>query len=521
MTKELRIGGFFASKSILLSLVQNSEKMMTGITEYDLTGNKDAMSFKTVEKVCSDRVISCLVNKEEYATKACLELNRHIIRAYIDPDVAPLDRIYSAWYTVWFCRVWKEALKFTREDSSKPKKHDLYEATLKDSFISTNLHVCIELNAHAMLRFMTMCRDLGMPELFLMNLTGSQPCEQMFRCLRSMTTTFNTTVNFDIKEVLEKAKRTQAASAIMLSNPNFEFARQDHKTDMFVPQDLPDDIAINGKVMSAFNDVKKGFLKLSKCIRINLNFQLIYSHIKTILEFVVQSGPPRINLSDLKPTVQKTASLDSDEENLFDEEDLDEVDDDEHFDKNESDESRAFIDNYDELLQMTNGLGNSRSGMKEIHDNDTPKGFLKFLRDDDSFVVRKSTLLWMMATESGKDSSDRLYRFRTDKSLVPSNQSQEKIQAGDFIVMAINNKPAVCRAIGFKYSNAKYKFKSNSCPIKNEEGQGVEVLVQQFNETENNTLKIANKQDCYVKIEAYIRHVNTSRDTKTGKYLIA
>lgn len=114
------------------------------------------------------------------------------------------------------------------------------------------------------LRFMVLCRDLQKPELFLVDLTGSQDCEGSFRALRSMTSTFNTVVNFDIKEVLERAKRIQTATSIMKRVDEYEFARNGKEKNSFVPTKLLTDDEIIEVVTTGWNDVKTLFIKLGE-----------------------------------------------------------------------------------------------------------------------------------------------------------------------------------------------------------------------------------------------------------------
>jgi hypothetical protein len=51
------------------------------------------------------------------------------------------------------------------------------------------------------------------PESMRIWLTGSQACEQLFRLLRSMTSTFSTMVNFSLKGIMETIHRLQHVSA--------------------------------------------------------------------------------------------------------------------------------------------------------------------------------------------------------------------------------------------------------------------------------------------------------------------
>lgn len=78
----------------------------------------------------------------------------------------------------------------------------------------------LELNAHALLAFMKYCIDNNTPEQFLISCLSSQPCEDLFRQLRSMAPVEQTIVNFNIKELSEKLKRLQMKTNIMYRHSN-------------------------------------------------------------------------------------------------------------------------------------------------------------------------------------------------------------------------------------------------------------------------------------------------------------
>lgn len=92
--------------------------------------------------------------------------------------------------------------------------------------ITTNAYHCLELNAHALILFICMCRDKNIPEQCIIEFLSSQPCEELFRELRSMSTTNQTVVNFSIKELTEKLKRIYMKRCIMYKHRhqiNFPF----------------------------------------------------------------------------------------------------------------------------------------------------------------------------------------------------------------------------------------------------------------------------------------------------------
>lgn len=70
---------------------------------------------------------------------------------------------------------------------------------------TSNAYACLELNAHAMILLIERCRNS--PDQFLILNFSSQPAEELFRELRSMTSTSETQVEFSMKEFGEKLRR--------------------------------------------------------------------------------------------------------------------------------------------------------------------------------------------------------------------------------------------------------------------------------------------------------------------------
>lgn len=83
-----------------------------------------------------------------------------------------------------------------------------------------NAYHCLELDAHAIILFVCICSDQKVPEQFIVEFLPSQPCENLFRELRSLSSTHQTVVNFSIKELTEKLKRIHMTRSIMYKNRN-------------------------------------------------------------------------------------------------------------------------------------------------------------------------------------------------------------------------------------------------------------------------------------------------------------
>lgn len=175
----------------------------------------DRMNFPSVLRMCDANVINLLKEnvKNSVGTVIYLEMMRDIIESYRDKDLHPIDRIQKIWYAVFICRLWREYVE--------SKSH----LTLEANFLTHNCYTCIELNAHCLVLIMLYLKERDMPHLFRPEFFESQPCEQMFRQIRSFTSTYSTVVNCSIKEIVSRINKIQLQSEIALNCKDFEFPR--------------------------------------------------------------------------------------------------------------------------------------------------------------------------------------------------------------------------------------------------------------------------------------------------------
>lgn len=190
---ELRIGKFLITPGHLKKLIENVSKDKHCLTE-SMLNSADKMNYDTVEKMADPKVASCLdqhINDSE-ATVAFLRVLGQILDSFLKKDLTPTERCYKMWHATFFFRIWRNWIMES-------------EFSLTKNFISLNCYTCIELNAHCLVDFMKKCSN--QPKLFLPWLSSSQPCEKMFRKLRSLTSTYSTVVNFSVLEVLRRLNR--------------------------------------------------------------------------------------------------------------------------------------------------------------------------------------------------------------------------------------------------------------------------------------------------------------------------
>ena len=138
------------------------------------------------------------------ATKCYVEIMESVVSSYLDKSLDIVCRIEKIWYAAFFLRYWRKWVLL----------HHLY--TLKSNFITQNCYMCVELNAHALIVFVMTIRDRfqGNCSNFVPWMLGSQSCEQMFRTVRSMSSTFSTVLNFSVLGLLRRLHRLDIQLAI-------------------------------------------------------------------------------------------------------------------------------------------------------------------------------------------------------------------------------------------------------------------------------------------------------------------
>lgn len=161
------------------------------------------MNFESIDSLSAPCVTDLLENEEFKATQRILIITRYILDSFLDKSISIERRVYLLWYATFFLRLWRSWIK----------EHNTYN--LSKNWLTSNTYVCIELNAHALLILIEKCRQNENHDTLLSWLYSSQPCERFFRQTRSMTSTYETKVNFDMLDILRRKHRIQALNDIV------------------------------------------------------------------------------------------------------------------------------------------------------------------------------------------------------------------------------------------------------------------------------------------------------------------
>jgi hypothetical protein len=190
----LKLGDKVASINFLRILLNNenvskNDHMLNNTDVGTFDSTTDKMNANSTQKICNQKVIELLKNHVagSEGTAAYLQIMRFLYDAFIEPTTAPIDRLQKAFQALIFVRIWRNNLE--RKESSL--------------FITNQLWTCLELNV----AFLYDLVIQGKGHLVLV--WNSQPCEETFRTLRSMTSHSLTEINFTFLESMEKLNRVE------------------------------------------------------------------------------------------------------------------------------------------------------------------------------------------------------------------------------------------------------------------------------------------------------------------------
>lgn len=158
---------------------------------------KDRQNFSSVLKMCHPRVIELLKVhvKDSDGTIFYLQMMSDVLESYMNNDLTPLQRIRKIWYPLFIIRIWRNQIE---------KNH-----LLKENFLTSYSYFCIEQNAHSLVLIMLHLKKINRADLFLPHLYSSQPCESLFRALRSFSPTYSTVTNCTMKAAISTISKIQ------------------------------------------------------------------------------------------------------------------------------------------------------------------------------------------------------------------------------------------------------------------------------------------------------------------------
>lgn len=291
-----------------------------------------------------------------------------------------------------------------------------------ENCVTTNCYWGMEINAHALINFIILCRDKNYA--FDITLLQSQACESFFRTCRSFTSTESTVVNFDMHSFESRLNRIEAKIEITQKRKDdFKFPRLKETDDNFRLQ-LPSNINIVGIVEEA----KHQATCLLNTFGINVTEELFRECI-----FVRK---PKEKRDDHMGNFEFVPVYENIEEvNIADVCDVDEL----------------FTNAGSELQVKDSCSSNDRNTFK--------------IRNKNGKVVRvkKSTFIWMLQSDISRVSTDRLHRFHEaskvdEKRMIFLNETRQNISIGEWILIDVGDgNLLICKVYEFVYLSGKRK----------------------------------------------------------------
>lgn len=432
----LPLGNYEVAAEHLYQLLSQFAKDKHLLTTSDLNA-EDKMNFSAAERICSEAVTAHLDNiPGSFGTASYLKMMRFVLASFLDNELSLPSRLYYMWYAVFFLRIWRSWIK----------QHKSYNT--RENFLSDNCYLCIELNAHGLIKLINQMKENKLdPKMFNICNFSSQPCEQLFRAARSMTTTNSTMINFSIQDLLRRIDRIKTINSFLFDldlarDGIFEFPREQRKKTRYaahrsVSNEEVRDLNITNIVETALRDVLAQMKTLGVEVRDSDAWE--------------KNGIPLIGT---KNTEKEVAS----HQILISEDDLEKEIDNLYcssslvpetntqvlksiFDSDESAENCAEKECQD--LDTDNNAPSDiclKDYSKLASEVDVNSPYLKISVNNKVKVIKKSSFCWLLDEKNGKVSTDRLRRF-----FVKNNGNSKKIEKkirGKKDIASVPDKPA-------------------------------------------------------------------------------
>ncbi|XP_021709428.1 uncharacterized protein LOC110679341 [Aedes aegypti] len=415
---DMTIGKYKIKKEHLKQLIENHSKDKHGLCMSDIN-LKDKMKFDSTEKLMKldlEYFMTHVPNSK--GTVLFIDLMRRMYRSFDKTEHPFLERIEDIWTSLFIVRGWR--------NFCKQKYNNLAEC------ITPNAYHCLELDAHALILFICICRDNEVPEQCIIDYLSSQPCEKLFRELRSLSSTHQTVVNFSIKELTEKLKRIYMTRCIMYENRDrisypYIDAKQHNQSSLVLPSN--DDII--RKIEKCKTNAEQNLLEVGiEKAMIDLNDSVCNHAIVPRIEFVgieesfeeeveeeeedeeddVVAGTPETQFVGVKDCFE---GENVEHEDVIQSKELEEANC-----CHQSDEFQniTLTNTLNEDLRPVYDANKVFTNCEELNIKNSVSGQKHTFRISDSNGqiknVKKSTLLWMLTDGRNRLSSDRMRRFQ-------------------------------------------------------------------------------------------------------------
>jgi len=422
------IGDSVASMDYLVQLIEVKSKFKHNLVKSDIYPS-DKQNYISCEKLCAALEYLKEINGS-YGTVVYLTIIRCIIVAFIDTSTTTSNRIYYAWLAVFICRIWRTWLDLVPKQElydrmlqtnnlSEAVKNKLKQKTTKNIFFITSpAFLSVELNAHNFTYLALLVAENQLPaETLKVFRFNSQTCENFFRITRAIAGTFSVSVNFSVKQYLERQEKISVLNSIKtdanspLTNIKFKFPTH-HKVRHNVEQltTVPETIdkqQIQQQVNRAFADafdllIPLGITNVLKKFNITTMKQVsqhIHNYFKrstTRADFLIPTPVDEIEIY---------SESDSDSEDATSQDNLQKPID--LYDCDSDNEDENFINMLEDATKIRL---KTTKGLCDKINPDLKDSYFLVNTDGKKKYLHKNTAVWYLMDEKHKLSSDRLNR---------------------------------------------------------------------------------------------------------------
>lgn len=336
----------------------------------------DRQNFDSVLRICSPAVIALLNENVNGSNGTIMYLNimKNFIDSFMDIHLTPLERVKRIWYSIFIVRIWRKYVISTKS------------LNLKNNFLTSYCYVCLELNAHSLVKILFYLKEINKPELFKPHLFDSQQCEMFYSQLRSFTTTFSTKANCTVKEIMSRINKIQLQNHIS-SGTVSEFVFPKKISSKYAQNITETTLPSKEEIVEA--------IKYSEVMAIDDAITIgLLSKRDAKLEL-------KCEIDSYKPKIRKNSKKMSDEtyriRKIVNE-------------KMIQLQSVSLINYADKFSSTTVPVSSS---------------YVEIFGSNKRLIVKKTSLTWLLRAGSFKLSSDRLLRVRSLDDPIPKKQKKK------------------------------------------------------------------------------------------------
>lgn len=300
--------------------------------------------------------------------------------------------------SVFFLRIWRAWLK--------RNKH----YTIKDNFLTNNCYLCIELNAHNLIKLITLFKDKRQtltPEMFRSTIFSSQMCEKLFRSTRSMTASNSTVINFSIKDFIYRVDKIKQINAITNDLSGiFKFPKEDKKMSKTQNSVFTYEVIENLNIKEIIEEALKNAIEKTEKLGMKIEIDTDWKFVDISLHSPLHMLKDNCKFDNIECEIDNDCTINARSTNV---EDVD---------------NSILFDNPDNFKLKSLELKDfsKQFSQKSITENSP---FIEIINDK-IMIVKKSSYCWFLDDCKSKVSTDRYEDLSLTKQQIKERRTVQR-----------------------------------------------------------------------------------------------